>query len=421
MEVPRKLTENEINDILENIKMHCVTHQVQMYANNQIQQSLKGELSECWIVPNKIQELKKLITQSFHGAKIDYGESVGIVAAMSIGEPVTQMTLNTFHFTGLADKNVTLGVPRMTELLNATKKIKSPSMYLSIENLDELDVHLMLHRKILAKKMKGIVTTIEHYRNSAPPNCGWYDKLFEMFNFSEVPNDYCAVFHISKYESYKCGVTLYDIFLNLTDAYTEYTILFSPCCYSEIHVHSKTPIDQLGILQRQILGVPNITSAKATKGSNDRSWVVSCDHIEINDIMKLSLSLDCINLNKFQCNDMWCILKYFGIEAARDFLFSELFLLISFDGTYIDKRHIELLVDYMCFHGTITPVSRFGIAKQDTGPFTKATFEESLDNFTKSCIKGETEKTTSVSCAIGFGCVAKIGTGAFDILYKSNT
>ena len=123
-------------------------------------------------------------------------------------------------------------------------------------------------------------------------------------------------------------------------------------------------------------------------------------------------------MEKFLCNDMWTIVKHFGIEVVREFLFEELKLLISFDGTYIDPRHIELLVDYMCVSGQIMPVSRFGISKQNTGPFTKATFEESLDNFTKSCIKGEEEKTNSVSSAIGFGCLAPIGTGSFDILYQ---
>lgn len=418
METPRKLTDGEINDILKHIEIRSITETVQKYANLNVQESLRQELSECRIVPNKIPELKNLIINSFHNAKIDYGESVGIVAAMSIGEPVTQMTLNTFHFTGLADKNVTLGVPRMTELLNATKKIKSPSMYLSIEKQTELDVQLLLHRKILEKKIQNFVINIEKHQGFIK-DCNWYDQFLEMFKYSEFPSEYCSIIHMSKYELYKCNISLYDIFLIVSCAFTEYVVLFSPAQFSEIHIYSKTPIDNSAILQKQISGIQNITSAKASKEFGEINWMISCNSIEMNDIMKASLNSDCININKFQCNDMWCILKYFGIEAARDFLFSELLLLISFDGTYIDKRHIELLVDYMCYHGTITPVSRFGIAKQDTGPFTKATFEESLDNFTKSCIKGESEKTTSVSSAIGFGCVAKIGTGAFDILYKS--
>ena len=56
------------------------------------------------------------------------GESIGTVAAQSIGEPTTQMTLNTFHFAGVSAKNVTLGVPRLTEIINISKNIKTPSL-----------------------------------------------------------------------------------------------------------------------------------------------------------------------------------------------------------------------------------------------------------------------------------------------------
>ena len=420
MESPRKLTDTEIADILKDIQLQGVTNIISSFATTKVHSSLRDELLEVWIVPSKIQELKILIHKSFHSSKIDYGESVGIVAAMSIGEPVTQMTLNTFHFTGLADKNVTLGVPRMTELLNATKKIKSPTMFVTIENKEELDAQLLLHRTILIKKMENVITKIDKYHLSNPSSCEWYNKFSSLFYYSHIPSEYCCVLHIDKYELYKLDLSLHDLFCKLTKSFEDYVFMFSPANISEIHIYSDTVIDIISISQKQISGIPNIADAKISKVmSHKNDWMVTCSNIELQELMKASLHNACINIDKFQCNDMWCILKYFGIEAAREFLLNELHLLISFDGTYIDPRHIELLVDYMCFHGTITPVSRFGIAKQDTGPFTKATFEESLDNFTKSCIKGETEKTTSVSSAIGFGCVAKIGTGAFDILYKS--
>tara|TARA_B110000483_G_scaffold10558_1_gene12327 strand:+ start:5007 stop:6284 length:1278 start_codon:yes stop_codon:yes gene_type:complete len=419
MEIPRKLTEEEMNKILADVSMRSPLSTIAECATQKIRSSLKKELLSVHIVPAKINDLHQIIVKSFHKAKIDYGESVGIVAAMSIGEPVTQMTLNTFHFTGLADKNVTLGVPRMTELLNATKKIKSPAMYLAVKSDDEIDVQLLLQRAILKKTVADVVQSVERYYGTAPPSHGWYDQFFSMFHYPNIPSEFCAVLYLNKYEMYKIDVSLSDIFTILTKHF-DYVVLFSPIEASEIHIYSKTIIDYGAILQKEISGLSNITSASISNAVSGTShWTISCENIEVTGAMKASLSHCNLNMNQYQCNDMWCMMKYYGIEAARDFLFKELLQLISFDGTYIDKRHIEVLVDYMCFHGTITPVSRFGIAKQDTGPFTKATFEESLDNFTKSCIKGESEKTTSVSSAIGFGCVAKIGTGSFDILYKS--
>lgn len=420
MENVRQLTLDEIDDILGVIHVKNLLDTSANFAKKKIINDLQDELRAVWIVPCKIPKLKTEIRNAFLGSQMNYGESVGIVAAMSIGEPVTQMTLNTFHFTGLADKNVTLGVPRMTELLNATKKIKSPSMHVVVTDCNELEANILAQRHLLEIKVAKLVSQVEQFfNNNRPPNTEWYDTFFDLYKLNE-PFDYkhCTVLRLDKYTMFKHGIDIYDIYQLLCNNF-DYTILFSPVNISEIHIYSDYIIDKSTILSTCVNGIQNTNSVHVTKITSD-TWNIQCDVIDFAELSKLSLHCQNIDISKFQCTDMWCILKYFGIEAARDFLFHELLLLISFDGTYIDPRHIELLVDYMCTLGTITPVSRFGIAKQNTGPFTKATFEESLDNFTKSCIIGEYEETNSVSSSIGFGCVTKIGTGSFDILYKSN-
>ncbi len=78
-------------------------------------------------------ELVKQIKEAFDAAIVNAGEMVGSVAANSIGEPATQMTLNTFHNAGISSKNVTLGVPRLREVINVAKNLKTPSLKIFLD------------------------------------------------------------------------------------------------------------------------------------------------------------------------------------------------------------------------------------------------------------------------------------------------
>ena len=113
---------------------------------------------------------------------------------------------------------------------------------------------------------------------------------------------------------------------------------------------------------------------------------------------------------------MWEIYEIFGIEATRQFLIDEFMNVVSSDGTYINERHVKLLVDVMTQHGIITSISRYGMKKDNSGPIAKASFEQSLDNFVKASFFSEDEKLNSVSSNIMCGRKANIGTGMCNLL-----
>ena len=116
------------------------------------------------------------------------------------------------------------------------------------------------------------------------------------------------------------------------------------------------------------------------------------------------------------CNDMWEIYNVLGIEAAREFLIDEFMNVVSSDGTFINERHVSLLVDIMTFAGTIHSISRYGMKKANVGVLSKASFEESLDNFLKCAIQGEIETTNGVSASIMCGKRANLGSGISKII-----
>ncbi|OEH76453.1 DNA-directed RNA polymerase I largest subunit [Cyclospora cayetanensis] len=78
------------------------------------------------------EELETLLRVAFHKGCMQPGEAVGVIAAQSIGEPATQMTLNTFHLAGHGAANVTMGIPRLRELLQLGAKTKTPQIRIPI-------------------------------------------------------------------------------------------------------------------------------------------------------------------------------------------------------------------------------------------------------------------------------------------------
>ena len=113
---------------------------------------------------------------------------------------------------------------------------------------------------------------------------------------------------------------------------------------------------------------------------------------------------------------MWEINELMGIEATRQFLIDEYKSVVSSDGTYINDRHIKILVDIMVQHGVICSISRYGMKRDNSGPLTKASFEQSLDNFIKAGFYGEKDNLSSISANIMCGKVSNIGTGMCDIM-----
>jgi len=132
------------------------------------------------------------------------------------------------------------------------------------------------------------------------------------------------------------------------------------------------------------------------------------------------LSLPMVDPTRTISNNMWEILSIFGIETARQFLVDELTNTISFDGTFINKRHILLIADIMTNLGTITSISRYGARQTDVGPMSKASFEDCMSNFLNAGAHSITETTDGVSATIMCGKMPKIGTGACELKLDLN-
>lgn len=423
------------------------------------------------------------IKDEFEESKAKMGYMAGLVAASSMGEPTTQLTLNSFHFTGQSAKDVTLGVPRLKELLNATKKPSKPScsVYFNMkcmtkiqkkrdkninnsEKLKEIDFEGLkkftrLSSQIAERKLEYFIKKIEMKsvkKNPQKPSYDvfiyerykaewWVDLYNNLFSPPEIPpNVWVIVVELDIEKLYEYMIKPFDIAKKIEEYYGSRYKIFScipsPLCIakidiyinlSEIHEYASPKLDEESILNTDnidyftvrdiaielikktpFIGIKNIKKTYVHQNKTGE-WIADTQGTNLADI----LSIPGVDTTRTISDDMWEINRIFGIEAVRKFLITEITKILSFDGTYINPRHIVLLVDAMCKSGNITSVNRDGISR-DVGPLAKGMFEKAVENFAESAAFGEHDTMKGVSASIMMGTLPNVGTGTVEILDK---
>ncbi len=423
-------------------------------------------ISEYKIKRNEYKIIQKTIKEIFHNSKISPGEMVGAVAAQSIGEPATQMTLNTFHFAGVSAKsNVTRGIPRLKELLHVSKNIKSPStkIYLKDEFSHDKNKSAFIKNQLEYTLMKDIIISSSIYydpKNDIDDTVIEEDKeLLKIYKeFSELEMDESQDYVNSpwiirivfdKNIMMEKSIIMEDVYMKLMD----YDIDRLSFTYTDDN--SKNLIGRISLkvdkedkkngIQNQsdiisvikninedilnnivIKGIENITDIIIT----DITESIKEDY-EYKNKEKNILETDGVNLislitnpnidfTKTISNDIIEVYELFGIESARCILIEEVTEVVEHAGEYINQRHIELLCDSMTCKGELTSINRQGINRGDVGPLAKCSFEDTTDQLIKAGIFSEKDNLTGVSSNIMMGQTIKSGTGACSVLLDEN-
>ena len=430
----RNLTSQEIDDIIQVIPPNkCIVDIVsESIRNNQIE-GIKKQLKTIKLYPSLIPQLKSEIEKQYYKTMIQPGESVGIITAQSIGERQTQSTLNSFHFTGLSIKTVVTGVPRFSELLNATKDPKAESCYIYFNrHIDDLNqLRLLTNHTIMEINLKKIYKNYEIFLNQTAQD-DWYIFYNEIFD-NEYNNFNTYIrFQIDKQILFDYTLTLQKICKNMEKEYKDIKCVFSPDELGIIDIYidmSNVGQDipyltleecQLSYIEGTaipalcetlICGIPKIQGVFPVK-KDDGEYIMETEGSNLKQLF----CNDLIDYTRTISNNMWEIYHTLGVEAARTFLIEEFSAVVASDGTYVNDSHVKLLVDIMTYTGCITSISRYGMKKETCGPLAKASFEESLENFMKAGASGEIEYIKGVSASIMMGKIAKIGSGICDIL-----
>ena len=416
------------------------------------------------------------ITLDYKRAIVTPGEMVGMIAGQSIGEVSTQMTLNTFHFAGVASKsNVTRGVPRIEEILSLSSEIKNPSLSIYLKKDDETQkdkarsIMYMLEHTQLEEIVKSVEIcfdpddlntlinddkdTIEQYRE--------FEKMVDECNEVSLSNDenekskWIIRMIMDPEVMLEKNITMDDVNFTLNNCYENQI----NCVYSDYNAdklvfrirmneviknssnrggQKKTKVnpldqsDQIYILKnfqeqllqnvvlRGIKGIDKVILRKIKDNMVENNGVYKKQDIWVLDTIGTNLldvlGLDYIDKNRTFSNDIVEIYNVLGIEAARQAIYNELVDVIEFDGTYINYHNFSVLVDRMTFTHKMISIFRHGINNDNIGPIAKASFEETPEMFLKAARHGELDTLRGISANVMCGQEGFFGTSCFQVV-----
>nr|WCZ58477.1 RNA polymerase III subunit RPC1 [Andalucia godoyi] len=365
---------------------------------------------------SQLEILFERFMQKYRRARVEPGEAVGALGAQSIGEPGTQMTLKTFHFAGVASMNVTLGVPRIKEIINASKTISTP--IITAELVDSKNERAA--RVVKARLEKTLLGQVCEYMREVytPGQCYVSIKLdghalsalmLEDLSADDVRQAIIA--HPKLASSSK---------MKLKDRHVR---VYGPL---KLRVY---PVDttrenmyaQLQYLRQQlplvlVRGYPTVQRAVINRRAGNSGEMNLL--VEGTDLLRTMGTPGVVGV-KTTSNHVMEMEKVLGIEAARRTIMSEIKYVMSSYGMNVDDRHVMLLADVMTFKGEVLGITRFGIGKMKDSVLMLASFEKTTDHLFDAAVHGRVDHVRGVSECIITGSPIPLGTGMFRLMMQN--
>lgn len=349
----------------------------------------------------KLRKIMELVYEEYKNSLAEPGESVGLVAAESIGEPSTQMTLNTFHFAGVSEMNVTTGLPRIIEVLDGRAEIatKMMSIYLKKPYSEGKEI------KKIAESIKE--TTLREY--------------IKEISIDIADSQMTAV--LSEEKLSRVGIKMSAIIKILEKSFAKgYSFKPSKDSDNVLLVKSTSKEDDLNNIYKlkdkiqdvYINGIKGIKQVLPVRRGDEYIIVTSGSNLK--DIFKLEF----VNPDKTLTNDIFEIEKILGIEAARTAIMNEVVKVIDEQGLNVDLRHIMLIADIMTTSGYVLGVNRYGIVKEKPSVMARASFETPIKHIINASISGETDYLRSVIENVMINQIVPVGTGIPKLVMKAD-
>jgi DNA-directed RNA polymerase subunit A" len=337
-----------------------------------------------------VQEIKKAYIRS----EVESGEAVGTVAAQSVGEPGTQMTMRTFHYAGVAELNVTLGLPRLIEIVDARKKISTPTMAIYFDEENASDEEFV---RTIANRIGKI--TLNDILNDLNVNYANMNMSIEIDEdqVKEKRLDYGEV--IAKIEKTFKSVEINNNLLS-----------FEPKITDPKHAIRELRLLADKVRDLQISGIKNI--GKVVIRKEGQEWVIHTEGSNLGAVLKM----DGVDRVRTTTNDIHEVEKVLGIEAARNAIIHEAQTTMEEQGLTVDVRHIMLVADMMTSDGIVKSIGRHGISGEKASVLARASFEETGKHLLRASIRGEIDHLTGIIENIIIGQPIPLGTGSVGVI-----
>lgn len=343
----------------------------------------------------QLEYLLNKIFINYTNAIVETSEPVGTVAAQSIGEPGTQMTLRTFHYAGVEEFSVTQGLPRLIEIVDARRFPSTPQMEVYLEKGygESEETAISVHNRIEQIRIEQITHDVDLdfvdwniIINLIPEICE--KKGIDMDEIPEILKRYKKKGTIKREGN---------------------SIIINPGI-EDLQVLQKM---REKILKKVVKGIRGVKRGLLTPADSGKEWVIKTEGTNLQG----AVQIEGVDASRTVSNHIHEVEKLYGIEAARNMIIREAQKVLEQQGLDVDLRHLLILSDLMCFTGTIQSIGRHGISGSKSSVFARAAFEVTVNQLLDAGLYGEEEKLKGIPENVIIGQLSPIGTGRTKIMF----
>lgn len=354
---------------------------------------VKQQALDAKVTSDELEVIIGEIDKRVDYAMVEPGEAVGVVAAQSMGEPSTQMTMRTFHYAGVAELNVTLGLPRIMEIVDARKQPSTPMMTIYLEEGIGSD----------REKVKAVANQIGAVN---------FGDIVDRTETSLM--DFSVTFKLDKETMKTKGLTVEEVVKRLNKSKIEVPD------FTKSQITLKSKIQELRELRKltnkvsviHIKGIKGVERAVVRKEGEE--YVTYTEGSNLKEVFKI----EGIDKSRSKSNDILEVERVLGIEAARGAIISEILDTLNEQGLRVDIRHIMLIASAMTVNGRVRAIGRHGISGDKSSVLARAAFEITVDNLLMAGVKGEYEALDGVVKNVIVGQPVHLGTGMVELVMK---
>ncbi|HUR61214.1 MAG TPA: DNA-directed RNA polymerase subunit A'' [Candidatus Thermoplasmatota archaeon] len=336
-----------------------------------------------------------LALREFDHARVDATEAAGIVGAQSIGEPGTQMTMRTFHFAGVAEINVTLGLPRLIEIVDARRTPSTPTMTLFLQKAVKADraTATRIANQIEITSLKDIA--------AVEPDLGSLEIRVTLDTEKMGERDITTENVMEAIQSVR-RITATEEKTEGKKAQAKVLVKLAEANFKNL----QKAVEELKKVK--VKGIDGITRLVIRRDDAEQGYILFTEGSNLKEI----LEIQGIDHSRVMTNDINQIQEELGIEAARNAIMEEASGTLKGQGLQVDLRHLMLVADVMTADGEVKAIGRQGVSGQKSSILARAAFEITVDHLLTAGMVGEVDPLNGVAENIIVGQPVNLGTGA---------
>lgn len=350
-----------------------------------IASALRSELDGVGVTEEQLSEILDQVVADYDHSRVEPCEAVGVVAAQSIGEPGTQMTMRTFHYAGVAEINVTLGLPRLIEIVDARKIPSTPTMTIRL-------TPDYAHDRDLAREVAWAIesTSILHL-GSIATDLAEMNVIIEL-NPSAIEQRKTTVDEVAARlkEETDLAVDQNGNMLKMSPEEPSYRELLQL-----VEKIKKISLKGIEGIKRVVIRKEGDEYVLYTEGSS----------------LKKVMQFDGVDPARTKTNNINEIGEVLGIEAARNAIINEATDTLREQGLSVDVRHIMLVADIMTVDGEVKQIGRHGVSGEKASVLARAAFEVTVNHILDAAVRGDTDDLKGVTENVIVGQPIQLGTG----------